>query len=243
MSATESSWIDTLTEPWLRLPTSTLVDVGAATQTLGGVLAITNNETFVTIETIAMRARLPKRTVEKHLKTLSAHGWIENQGRGKTRTGRPRRTCTIQVPAITKKCAAEYLPLPWWCTCRFRNTTPLRWSERLIVAMVLRRLMALASAGVEELGASYFDWDTYDDLGGDDRFKWSLNEIQEQTGLSRPSIIEAKASLKRRGVIKWRGSPGSKDTIAPNERLRVLSTPVENQPGRFWMDLRQAEEE
>ena len=73
--------VDSLDQSWLKLPLEVMKDVGPATQTLGGLLKITNKETFVSTATIAEAARMPPRTAEKHLHSLDTHGWVSNRGR------------------------------------------------------------------------------------------------------------------------------------------------------------------
>lgn len=52
-----------LDQQWLRLPHAAMVEAGPASQTLGGLLEITNRETFVTTAAIAAAARVPCREV------------------------------------------------------------------------------------------------------------------------------------------------------------------------------------
>lgn len=85
--------VDSLAEgQWIKLPLAVMKDVGPAVQTLGGLLRVTNKETYIETATIAGHARLPVATVRKHLVTLDARGWIDNRGRQETRRGRLRRT-------------------------------------------------------------------------------------------------------------------------------------------------------
>ena len=56
----EISLLASLTGEWLKLPLSIVRDVGPATQTLGGILKISNRETFVSASKVAERARLPQ---------------------------------------------------------------------------------------------------------------------------------------------------------------------------------------
>ena len=79
------SLVDSLSSEWLKLPLVIMQDVGPAVQTLGGLLNITNRETFSPVEEIARRSRLPFNTTKKHLVTLNAAGWIHNAGRGHTK--------------------------------------------------------------------------------------------------------------------------------------------------------------
>ena len=100
----EISLLDSLTTTaeWLKLPVAVMVRSGPAAQTLAGLLKVTNRETYTAVATIARKARLPVKTVRKHLKTLHDDGWIEHQGRRPTRRGFLRRTATIKVTQQTK---------------------------------------------------------------------------------------------------------------------------------------------
>src|SRR5438045_296783 len=94
--------IESLDREWLKLPTAIMNDVGPATQTLAGLLKIASRETFVETAKIAHQARVPLKTARKHLQTLADKGWITNAGRGRTRRGAARRTCTIRLNPKTK---------------------------------------------------------------------------------------------------------------------------------------------
>jgi hypothetical protein len=99
---------------WLKLPLAVMQDVGPAVQTLGGVLKITNKETFATGAKIASNANVPLWTCRKHLATLHDHDWLINAGRQHTRRGAPRRTYTTTVPTQTRVALSPYGMLPWW---------------------------------------------------------------------------------------------------------------------------------
>ena len=92
--SSDISLLHSLNGEWLKLPFAAMRDVGPAAQTLGGILAITSTETFSAASRIAERSRLPLPTVRRHLSTLAQRGWLDNLGRGHTRQGASRRTCT-----------------------------------------------------------------------------------------------------------------------------------------------------
>jgi DNA-binding MarR family transcriptional regulator len=103
-------------------------EVGPATQTLGGLLRLTNRDTFRTVEAIASEARVPVATCRKHLDKLDAADWIKNIGRQHTKSGAPRRTCTILVTEKTRKAIKRtddgelvYGVLPVWATWNIRT--------------------------------------------------------------------------------------------------------------------------
>ena len=230
-SKKEISLLDSLSGEWLKLPTKIMSDVGPATQTFAGVLMITNRETYVSVKAIAKRARLPIGTVRKHLVTLHDHGWIENFGRGHTRSGRARRTCTFKVTSKAKAALCDYGILPWWA-CRYGR---LQWSGKAVLSVVLARLAAMKRAVEEQgwdesLGEELFA-EFLETLGGEDRFRFSLENLQRQTGLWSQAIVMGKRRLKKLGIVDWvrstRDDGGDdQDIIFPNAAFRVVVTPT-----------------
>src|SRR5262245_17690349 len=91
-----STLLSSLNEQWFKLPIEAVRDVGPASQTLAGLLKITKKETFSKVRDIAQRSRVPVKTCRKHLDLLCSRGWIANDGRQRTKAGRPRRTCTLR---------------------------------------------------------------------------------------------------------------------------------------------------
>jgi hypothetical protein len=70
-----------------------------------------------------------------------------------------------------------------------------------------------------------------EDIGGDERFRWSLRNLEDATGLARDSIVAAKQWLARARIIRWSGvktAKGSqaKDILAPNWTFRVTTKPA-----------------
>lgn len=232
----EISLLESLNGEWLKLPLSIMRDAGPAAQTLGGLLNITKNETFVSVSKIAERARLPVATVRKHLVTLDVRGWIENSGRERTRAGIPRRTCTMKVTSKTKAALNEYGILPWWACCSIKGIGRLPWSAKAVLSIVMARLAALKKAIEDQEGETNNDdfWGSLDNMGGEDRFRFSLDHLQKETGLSRPAIVDAKQKLAKLRMIEWRASVTS-DVLMPCERFRVRLTPVS--PGRVFIEF------
>ena len=207
MSANREISLLSLDGEWIKLPLAVMQDVGPAVQTLGGILKMTNRETYASVASIAEKARLPEATVRKHLVSLDREGWINNRGREHTRRGRPRRTATL---AITKKTLAAldgeanpdkllYGVLPWWACCSIRKVGKLPWSAKAVQAVVMARLLSLKAAaerdGQEELLGAIVN------MGGEDRFRFSLGYLMEQTGLTHDSVTTAKRLLHHRFAI------------------------------------------
>ena len=93
---------------WFKFPLKAMREIGPAVQTLSALLKITSTETFTATSDIALRARLPLKTVYKHLGTLADADFIVNKHREKTRSGWfGRWTATI---ALTKKTTDNLTP-------------------------------------------------------------------------------------------------------------------------------------
>jgi hypothetical protein len=219
--------LDSLTGEWLKLPMAAMREVGPAVQTLAGLLKLTNKETFSPVKAIASKSRLPATTVRKHLTTLTAHGWITNAGREHTRRGAPRRTCTIRLTKKTHDALGDYAVLPWWFASGYG------WAERALLAVLMARLMALKAEAARQDEGENDILGGIDNLGGDDRFRFSLNRLKEITGLSRPAIVSAKHGLQQHGIVLWqsdiRDDGGSAtDFIIPSRTFTVVVTPLEN---------------
>ena len=200
---------------WIKLVVGAVRDVGPAAQTLGGILNVTSSETFCSAGRLAQFAHLPLPTVRKHLVALESSGWIANQGRCRTRAGAPRRTCTIAVTSRTKFAKDTFLILPWWAS-RFP------WSSRAVLGVVMERLCELRAV-VQR--SEHLDDDLYTVLQEfHPRFCFGLDELQERTGLTRPSIIQAKRHLSQTGSVHWHGSdaPGYPDLLVPNPTFQVV---------------------
>lgn len=221
--------LGSLQREWLRLPLTIMQDCGPATQTLAGLLAITRRETYAAAEKISRHARLPLPTVRKHLTTLAAAGWIMDRGRRHTRTGHPRRTCTITLPERTRQAMQPYGVLPWWATAKVPVHGRMPWATRAVLSLVMARLMSHAAAAERESNST----DELDKaawieeyLGDDARWRFSLAWIERNTGLARHSCIAAKQDLKRRGIVDWFGDGETADHLPPRWRFCVEVRPA-----------------
>ena len=229
------SLLDSLDGKWLKLPLAVMRDAGPATQTLAGILKVTNRETFAATKKLALVARLPVATMRKHLATLDARGWIENAGRERTRRGAPRRTCTIKVTKQTIDALGEYGVLPWWACCSISKVGRLPWSAKAVLSIIMARLMALKKAATEHDSDCLDDdelWGAMDNLGGDDRYRFSLDALQAKTGLSRESVVDAKRRLATHKIITWCSADDRTDggtpsqLLSPSPAFRVRITPA-----------------
>jgi hypothetical protein len=243
------SLLASLEQRWIKLPLACMQDVGPAAQTLGGLLRESKRETFSAVSAIAERALLPVVTVRRHLITLHNAGWIVNAGREKTRRGAPRRTCTIRVTQKSLAAMGEWGVLPWWACCKPRKGKSLNWSESAILSVVMSRLMTLKATVCQQDAETEEDViDAIENLGGENRFKFAMESclrsgergLTELTGLSRRSIIDAKASLVSRGIISIEpgyhadgGSPPH--LLVPNWDFRVKKSPAGD--GYFYLDF------
>jgi hypothetical protein len=230
------SLLESLNGEWIKLPLEIMQDVGPAVQTLGGLLKVTNKETYSAVADIAAKARLPLGTVRKHLHTLDANGWVNHRGREKTRRGWLRRTATIALTKQTRDMIEPYAVLPWWACCSTRKAGKLPWSAKAVVAVVLGRLMSLKAGAQDDeelIGA-------IDNMGGENRFQFSLDWLEGKTGLTRHSLVKAKRRLHKLGIVRWSGGPredGGSAThlLVPNWDFRVIDTPAG--PGKCWVDF------
>ena len=227
----EISLLASLNGEWIKLPLLVMRDVGPAAQTLGGILKITNRETFVSAGKLAHRARLPVATVRKHLATLRNKGWVDNVGRCDTRAGRARRTCTLRLATKTKSAMCEYSILPWWACCAITRVGRLPWSAKALVSVIMARLAALKKAVEDQEGETDDDefWGSLDNMGGEDRFRFSLDRLQADTALHRESIVDAKRRLADLGIVEWigtRSGADGADILYPNQSFRVVVTPA-----------------
>ncbi len=234
------SLVDSLRGEWIKLPLAVMRDVGPAVQTLGGILKATNKQTFVETAKIAGNARLPVATVRKHLVTLEQAGWIENKGRQEFRPGRLRRTATIALTAKARDHLAPWVPLPWWACCRIRDYGKLNWATKAVLGVIMARLMSLTGAIDRQDG--YADADdvmgSIANMGDERHFRFSLDYLQQQTGLGRKAIVDAKLRLAEMKIIDLRRyasySGGAAATVlAPNEDFNVVETPAG--PGKCFL--------
>lgn len=190
---------------WLKLPWTIVRDVGPAAQTLGGLLQITLGETFVPLKTIAERARLPPGTAKEHIATLNARGWILNAGRQKRSSGWLRRTTTIAITPKTRKNIKPYGVLPLWACDDSRFT----WGAKAVLSVVMSRLLSLKAAIEQQDGHGCLHLDdipaSIDEMGGAERFGFSLRKLAREIGLDHKTITRAKRTLARAGIIYIQG--------------------------------------
>lgn len=219
----EISLLASLNGEWIKLPLPIMRDVGPAVLTLGGILREANKETFVSADKLAQKSRLPLGTYRKHLVKLEEGGWIDNAGRGHTRAGRARRTCTIKVTAKTKDALGDYAILPWWACCSIAKVGRLPWSAKALLSLLMSRLAVLRFAAQDSKGLPGDEdfWETVEV----DRFRFSLDRLERETGLHRETIVIAKRRLATVKIIEWfRGDDA--DLLVPNRAFRVLVTPA-----------------
>lgn len=225
-------------ENGLKLLPDAMKEVGPAAQTLGGIIRLTAKETFAAADRISLESRLPVKAVRRHLATLHDAGWISNEGRQKTRAGHARRTCTLKLTAKTTESLRNYCHLPWWTVATPINA---KWCSRAVWSVICQRWFKLRAVAIRQ-GANEYNMTELlghlENLGGDERFAFSLRELTDATGLTRPSVIEAKHTLNQSKLIRWSiGSGGSDaDILAPNWDTEVIEETVE--PGRCRIHLR-----
>jgi len=204
----EISLLDSLEGEWLKLPLTVMRDVGPAVQTLGGLLKITNRETFAETAKIADSARLPVKTVRNHLKTLHANDWIRNKGRQRTRQGFLRRTATFAITKRTRDGIEPYGILPWWACCSVKSHGRLSRGSKALLSVLMRHIAGIVVAVDED----NLDLDHPDDFAAaieetsPERFALSLGKLAKETGLSRPTIVAAKRELHTTGIVKLAGN-------------------------------------
>ena len=239
--AQEIPLVDSLRGEWIKLPLAVMQDVGPAAQTLGGLLKVTNKQTFSAVANVATRARLPVATVRKHLLVLHDRAWIINHGRQDTRAGHPRRTATIAISAKAKAVLDTYGFLPWWACYSIRRVGRLPWCCRSVLSIIMARLASLAAAVERQDGEGLDAKDiegSIANMGDDERFRFSLESLERQTGLTRHSIVRAKKLLNHRyGIIRWCGdvakaTKGTANTVhylVPKWEFRVIVTPAGNE--------------
>jgi hypothetical protein len=218
----------TLEQSWFKMPHQIMQDIGPATQTLAGILKLTNKETFTSAENIASPARLRLSTVRKHLVILHNHGWLENKGREHTRRGQPRRTATIKITSKTKDHLEPYGILPWWACCSLsKKNLRLPWSSKALLSVIMSRAVGMKVVQ-ERIQESVDDCYVEPDDDDGERFRFSLRRLEQDTGLTRESIVDAKQFLARHRIILWGGSAKidgiTKDMLRPNWGLEIIET-------------------
>ena len=123
---------------------------------------------------------------------------------------------------------AVHLMMPWWACCRVTKVCGLPWSAKAVLSIIMARLAALkkAAEGEDDLeAADDWFWLHLENLGGEDRFRFSLDLIERETGLHRETIVDAKRLLAKLGIIKWTATDTA-DVLFPREAFRVVETPA-----------------
>jgi hypothetical protein len=232
---TRITLLDSLSGDLLQFPLAVMRDVGPAVQTLAGLMKETKKETFAAVAKIALRARLPIKTVRNQLDALHDAGWIVNAGRQRTRQGAPRRTCTIRVTTKAIDALSDYTMIPWWACCTIKGIGRLKWGSKALLSVLLARLAAMKAAiepdsGRETIDPDHF-WGNVANYGDEDRFRFALTYLQEQTGLSKHAIIDAKFDLNRLGIISLQGNRltdggFAADVLWPRSEFAAVVTPA-----------------
>ena len=78
-------------------------------------------------------------------------------------------------------------------------------------------------------------------MGDCERFQFTLDRLEDTTGLSRPAIVDAKRWLHRQGLVTWMGGKrpdggNSRDLLMPREGFRVLE--ISASPGHCFLEFR-----
>ena len=126
------------------------------------------------------------------------------QGQGKTRRGRPRRTATIALNARTRENLEPYAVLPWWACCHVKRFGKLTWGTKAVLSVVLGRLMSLKGAAEQQDGCGADADDvmgTIANWGDETRFEFSQKWLHEKTGLHSEAIVAAKCKLAQMRII------------------------------------------
>ncbi|MDB5344369.1 MAG: hypothetical protein JWP89_2746 [Schlesneria sp.] len=210
----------------IKLLVAAVEEVGPAAQALGGILVLTTKSTFTEAKKIASQARLPPKTFRNQLQILQSAGWIQNKGRQTTRTGRARRTNTIELTHRVHDGLKDFLPLPQSAAAAMLKET---WSTRVIWAVVVRRVLELTS-GLKHRHPEGFEWSELEtvkrlEMLGSDRFGFSISLLQRRTGLSRDSIIAARHRLAALKMVCAREGVGHQDStiLIPNWSLKLVT--------------------
>jgi predicted ArsR family transcriptional regulator len=205
-SLTDRSILD---EDYLPLSRKAMQQVGEAAQTLGAMLYITHSETYISVPKLAEIACVGIRTCRRHLDKLVGGGWIVRGKRGQTLSGRPRRTPTYRITKQTLDGKKPYATLPRWAA-RMLPT----WKERCVIALIVSRHMLIVRKTEDQ----------HENAGIEERTRYSLRKLIEDSGLCRQSVIDAKRELTRRRLIMVEPSDftkGEGDVIGLNDEYQL----------------------
>ncbi len=114
--------------------------------------------------------------------------------------------------------------------------TSLPWCARAVLSIVMARLASLKK-GVENQDGVGLDADdlegSIENMGGDNRFKFTLKTLTTCTGLTRESVIVAKSRLNCQfRILCWQEGEDNgtgqtpPDYLLPNWDFRVVVTPA-----------------
>lgn len=213
--------LESLKQPYLKLPLAAMRDVGPAVQALGGFLEITTTETFSRAELIAERSWLPLSTARKNLTTLARNGWLKNKGRKRRGNKQAPKMPTIAVTQKTLDSLDSFSILPRWATYEIQDVGQLNWVVIAVLSVVMSQLLRFDAAARQQTGHGVVADDFEGALelfGGRRRFSFSIPKLEELTGLSNHSIITARNTLGELGIVVRRDDFGNKqpDILFPN---------------------------
>ena len=239
-SIREYSILGSLDRDWIKLPHAAMIDVGPATQTLGGILSITSQQTFVAVEKIAICARVPVKTARNQLGNLDGRGWVKNLHRQVTRGKNGptlRKTATYGITDQTRDLIKPYGILPDWGSYRFSDGSRLNWSARAVLSVIMSRLAKYRSLPEVEHEVGEEFWGSFDNFYWDDRFRFSITFLERTTGLRPEAIVRAKRELASMRIIKWSTDDRS-DIMVPNREFRIVEQSIGN--GKMRVDFKTA---
>jgi hypothetical protein len=204
--------VDEVRRDFLPLPCAAMREAGSATQTLGALYRLASEQqcfsTFARLAIIKEMACLPgrnTRSVERHLERLRRLDWICLIGRQRRRTN----TWLFDEKAVRQQ--KPYGILPRWAALAIADNG-LPWSCAAVFSIVAAR-HSLREA-----------LDGMDITEGAEHFQISLGTLESRTGLARATIITAKESLQRTGLItveRFPDDPRSADYLTINATLRL----------------------
>lgn len=226
---------------WLPLPLGAMRSVGAASLTLGAMLSLSRGKTFVANERIADAARLPLRTVKRHLSVLEGEGLVIDHGRGRTSAGRTRRTVTRSIAREVVQ--DRYLILPRWLA----GDPELSWAHHAVSAVWFSRFARFAAAARRLCIAdadSAEGLEEWESAAQGQAYRWRLTIplVMAETGIGKTAAQLALAWLETAPFVDLFAYPGcreylprfwmsamcSRDSSGRWETLYTLTDPLED---------------
>lgn len=164
---------------------------GVAVQTFAGLLKVSKYSTFCPIEDISGVAGVPLRTAKRHLETLCQDGWLFNSGRVK------RRTCTWVINPASRLSLKKFGALP------INFASEGTWCFRAVLSVYFAQLMKLNKVLLNDPSVFVEDGfqDALESIGGRERLLLTLDQLQEATGLSRPSVVAGRKQVESLGIF------------------------------------------